>query len=155
MNQQYIFFTGFFGAPVETAARSLASEKQARFMDLDAEIQRMDGRSVRRICMMMGEHEYRNKEFEALSAIMKDSDSECTVVFCGDGVLLDEMCRDLILPHQLVIIGGDLSADKLWEQAQTMEDSCHAFMTMSDETKKRAAFDDLYERQTQLFAPYL
>lgn len=155
MHNSYIFITGFFGAPVTEAAQKLAFERNAQHIDLDAEIQRIDGRSVQRICMIMGEHEYRNQEYEALSGILAKADSGCTIIQCGDGILLDEMCRNLIEAHELIIVGGNLTADQLWENARTITNSCHAFMTLTDESKKRAAFDDLHERQKQLFAPYL
>ena len=74
---------------------------------------------------------------------------------CGDGVLHDDMSRDLITSHELVIVGNDMSCDELWENAKTIDDSCHAFMHFGSEEKKRAAFDDLYERQRVLFTPYI
>ena len=119
-------------------------------ISLDEEIEKVDGRSVRRICMMMGEHEYRNKEYEALKNISQDA-----VVLCGDGVLHDDMSRDLITSHELVIVGNDMSCDELWENAKTIDDSYHAFMHFGSEEKKRATFDDLYERQRVLFTPYI
>lgn len=150
MNRKFIFVTGFFGAPLLQRAQQLAEEHGLPLISLDEEIEKVDGRSVRRICMMMGEHEYRNKEYEALKNISQDA-----VVLCGDGVLHDDMSRDLITSHELVIVGNDMSCDELWENAKTIDDSCHAFMHFGSEEKKRAAFDDLYERQRVLFTPYI
>lgn len=150
MNRKFIFVTGFFGAPLLQRAQQLAEEHGLPLISLDEEIEKVDGRSVRRICMMMGEHEYRNKEYEALKNISQDA-----VVLCGDGVLHDDMSRDLITSHELVIVGNDMSCDELWKNAKTIDDSCHAFMHFGSEEKKRAAFDDLYERQRALFTPYI
>lgn len=41
-------------------------------------------------------------------------------ICCGDGVLHDEMSRDIILGHRLVIVGKDMSIDELWENAKAI-----------------------------------
>lgn len=218
MKNNIIFVTGFFGAPVMQSAVQLAKKHDCPLMILDDEIEKADGRSVRRICMMMGEHEYRNKEYEAIKEILSrvedahtnnpisqdaccDNEDEHTnnhikydvccdgkekrtgcadencehsniqsvrcvdktgnesdtelVVCCGDGVLLDDMSRELILQHELVIISGDMTCDELWENAKLTDNSCHAFMHFGSDEEKRAAFAKLYERQRELFMPYV
>lgn len=164
MEKKLIFITGFFGAPLLQRAQQLAEEHDLPLISLDEEIEKADGRSVRRICMMMGEHEYRNKEYEALKKLTECALEESAggetprsgaVVLCGDGVLHDDMSRDLITSHQLIVLGGDMSCDELWENAKTIDGSCHAFMHFGNEEEKRAAFDDLYERQRVLFTPYI
>lgn len=156
MNGKFIFVTGFFGAPLLQRAQQLAEEHGLPLISLDEEIEKTDGRSVRRICMMMGEHEYRNKEYEALKKLTEgETPQSGAVVLCGDGVLHDDMSRDLIIAHTLVIAGGDMSCDELWENAKDIEGSTHAFMHFGTEETKRAAFDDLYERQRVLFTPYI
>ena len=164
MEKKLIFITGFFGAPLLQRAQQLAEKHDLPLISLDEEIEKADGRSVRRICMMMGEHEYRNKEYETLKMLTECALEEAAggetprsgaVVLCGDGVLHDDMSRDLITSHQLIVLGGDMSCDELWENAKSIEGSCHAFMHFGSEEKKRAAFDDLYERQRVLFTPYI
>lgn len=76
MKRNIIFVTGFFGAPVMESAERLAKEKGYGFLSLDAEIEKEDGRSIQRICMMMGEHEYRNKEYAMLSKIVESAASD-------------------------------------------------------------------------------
>ena len=116
-------------------------------LSLDEEIERADGRSILRICMLMGEHEYRNKEYEILSKLPEDD----LVVYCGDGVLNDEMSRDIILKHRLVIAGADMSVDELWENAKKTKDPAHAFMHFGSEGSRKKAFEDLYSRQRALY----
>lgn len=145
----FIFVTGFFGSPIEETARAIADKNNLPLLSLDAEIERADGRSARRICMVMGEHEYRNKEYETIKSLIENGES--AVVFCGDGVLHDDMSRELIKNHSLVIVGDDMSCDDLWEKARSIDDSCHAFMLLKDEKKKESAFKSLYERQSALF----
>lgn len=161
MERKLIFITGFFGAPLMQRAQSLAEEHGLPIVSLDAEIEKSDGRSVRRICMMMGEHELRNKEYEALKRLAEcaldegDTPRSGAVVVCGDGVLHDDMSKELILAHDLIVLGGDMSCEDLWENAKTIENSTHAFMHFGTEESKRSAFEKLYERQRVLFTPYI
>ena len=173
MEQRFIFVTGYFGAPIKERALALTAETGGRYISLDEEIEKRDGRSVLRICMIMGEHEYRNKEYEILSQLLSqlpsgfpkieadESDpaepktkSKPVVVACGDGVLLDEMSAELISRHELVIVGGDMSCGELWRNAEKIKNSCHAFMLEPDENKKRKAFENLYKRQRILFEKF-
>lgn len=215
MKRNIIFVTGFFGAPVMESAERLAKEKGYGFLSLNAEIEKEDGRSIQRICMMMGEHEYRNKEYAALLKITKSADSDVMansvcdeaasshdaqpnsrqdfspadaqptakpdsssadaqpktgnstcdaslyadkpglVVCCGDGVLLDEMSKDLIKQHSILIIGSDLPQETLWQNAQKDKNTYHAFMHFGTEEKRRTLFNALLEKQRALFAPLL
>ena len=159
MDRKYIFITGFFGAPLMQRAQLLAEEHGLPIISLDKEIEKSDGRSVRRICMMMGEHEYRNKEYEVLKNLTENAQADApekgAVVVCGDGVLHDDMSKELILKHNLIVIGGDMTCDELWQNAKMIEDSCHAFMCFGTEETKRADFEKLYERQRVLFTPYI
>ncbi len=169
-NRKFIFVTGFFGAPLEEIAGRLAEDEDAELISLDGEISRDDGRSILRICMLMGEHEYRNKEYEALQRLTgpaaagsEDSvtcdcnDEKNIVVLCSDGVLHDDMSAEIIKNHYLVIAGRDMDRDELWQSASSTADSSyHAFMTLpeSPESARRRAFDELYERQQALFSRF-
>ena len=148
MNANLIIVTGCFGAPVTEQARELAARRGLPFVDLDKEIERRDGRTIRRLVMMNGEHGYRNQEFEVLQEL-SDAGVAC-VVACGDGVLYDDDSRGIILANELVIAGEDMTADELWNRAKATTDSYHAFMSFGTEEEKRAAFNDLIERQRTL-----
>ena len=131
MEKELIFVTGYFGAPIKKTAEDIANRKNYDLISLDDEIKKSDGRSVIRICMIMGEHEYRNKEYELLLKLTTDipkcdSDKKGIVIYCGDGVLHDEMSKNI-------------------------KDSTHAFMYFGDEETKRRSFDDLYYRQHTLY----
>lgn len=150
MKRDLIFVTGFLGAPIEEAARQLADEKGFDFLSIDEEIEKTDGRTILRICMMMGEHEYRNKEYERLQDIA-DSDASNLVICCSDGVLHDDMSLAIAKEHSLVVVGKDMSRDDLWENAKKIESSYHAFLHFGTDEDKKKAFDDFYERQCALF----
>lgn len=155
MKNTIVFVTGFFGAPVMQTALKIADEENLDIISLDDEIEKNDGRSVRRICMVMGEHEYRNKEYEVLKKLNESAGSRKMAICCGDGVLHDEMSRDIILGHRLVIVGKDMSIDELWENAKASEGSYHAFMHFGTPEEKRNAFEKLWQRQCALFKPYI
>ena len=149
MNANLIVVTGCFGAPVREKAQEISRQKGLPLVDLDSEITKRDGRSIRRLVMMNGEHGYRNLEYEILSELSSAA-SPC-VVACGDGVLYDDDSRGIIREGELVIAGEDLSEDELWENATADSSTYHAFMSFGTEEEKRAAFSSLIKRQRSLF----
>lgn len=149
-----IFVTGYFGAPIKNVAEGIASERGLEVIDLDKMIEEADGRSIKRLCMMNGEHGYRNQEYETLKMLTEEGDASDrkAVVLCGDGVLYDDMSREIITTKgSLIIAGENMSADELWEGAKQMDDTYHAFMFFGSEEEKRKAFEDFYHRQKILF----
>ena len=149
MNANLIIVTGCFGAPVPEEAARIAHARALPLVDLDREIEARDGRSIRRLVMMNGEHGYRNLEYQILKEL-HDKGDPC-VVACGDGILYDDDCRAIIRENKLVIAGSDLSEEALWANASARDDSYHAFMSFGTEEQKRAAFRDLIRRQRSLF----
>lgn len=148
-NAEFITVTGYFGAPIEETARKTAADLNLPLVLLDNEITKRDGRSIQRLVMMNGEHAYRNKEFEILKELSEAGKS--VVVACGDGVLYDDDSREIIMRGKLVIVGGSMNADSLWESAKAVTDSYHAFMSFGTNDEKRLAFDKLLQRQQCLF----
>ena len=73
------------------------------------------------------------------------------VIACGDGILYDEMTRDIIADHELIIVGEDMCPSKLWKRACLDEDTWHAFMFFGTEEEKRQAFGEYHARQKELF----
>ena len=69
MAQEMIFVTGYFGARIREEAERIASRKGWPVLDLDRAIEESDGRSIARLCMMGGEHAYRNAEYEQVAAL--------------------------------------------------------------------------------------
>ena len=149
MNANLIVVTGCFGAPVREEAFALAQKQGLPLVDLDREIEKRDGRSIRRLVMMNGEHGYRNLEYEILKEL-SEAGSPC-VVACGDGVLYDDDSREIISGSELVIAGRDICEDDLWENAKADRETYHAFMSFGTEAEKRASFSDLIKRQRLLF----
>lgn len=147
-----IFVVGFIGSDRKGTARNIATEKGYRFIDLNQEIEQADGRSILRICMMMGEHEYRNQEYEMLKKL---SEMERIVVACGDGILLDDMSREIIEQNTVVVADGDLTCDQLWEKAGVSEDPPYAFWLNTDEKAKYETFCRLYESRKEMYKKFM
>lgn len=153
MGKKHIFVTGYFGAPIQEEARRIASSRGWPICDLDAAIAASDGRSIAKLCMMGGEHAYRNAEYEQVRDLCDGStEAEHMVVLCGDGILYDEDTRRLMTDHALVIAGEDQPLEELWAGARKQEDTWHAFMKFGSEEEKRAAFEGYIQRQRALFA---
>ena len=146
-----IYVTGFIGSGRARLAEQIAREKGKRIVDLDGEIKKADGRSVMRIVMMMGEHEYRNKEYEVLERLSEEED---LVVICGDGTLFDEMCRAMMEEGEIVIADADKTAEELWEAAKDDASIPYAFMQMGKEDEKKERFMKMYEARKDLYGKY-
>ena len=151
MSKKLVIVTGYFGAPIEEESRKIAEERGFAFLSLDREIEKRDGRSITRLCMMNGEHGYRNQEYEILNELNESPDTDGLVVACGDGVLYDDMSREIAEANELVIVGGDLSDGELWDRAKAQVSSYHAFMAFGSEEEKRVAFEKYLDRQRSLF----
>ena len=148
-NYPRIFVIGFAGSDRRGAAEKLAKELNYQLIDLDQEIEKEDGRSIQRICMMMGEHEYRNKEYEMLEKI---KNQEKIVVICGDGIVLDDMNRQILERNGVFVADAEKSAQELWENAiRDQEHSPYAFMHQGDDQQKKEKFMDLYEQRKSLY----
>ncbi len=143
-----IFITGFLGSDRNSLAEKIAGKLGYRAMDLDAEIEKEDGRSIQRICMIMGEHEYRNKEYEMLEKL---ASVDSIVVSCGDGVLLDDMSREILSQNQVIIADAQLDPEELWEKVKTQKNLPYAFMQMDDDAVRKEKFMDLYWRRKELY----
>lgn len=149
MKNKLIIVSGYFGAPIQETAAKLAEQEGCPLVSLDREIELRDGRSIKRLVMMNGEHGYRNLEYELLSEYAKAGAP--MVIACGDGVLHDEDSRAIIDAGRLFIAGEEMSADELWAGALAQTDTYHAFMSFGTDEEKRKAFDGLLERQKILF----
>lgn len=146
-----IFVIGFLGSDRKTAAQQLADELNYQIVDLDEEIEKKDGRSIARICMTMGEHEYRNQEYQMLSEL---AEKRGIVVCCGDGVVLDDMSLELLKQNTVVVADAELTAGELWEKARELKNPLYAFMLQTDEQLKKEKFMALYQQRKPLYSQF-
>ncbi len=151
-NMKNIYVTGFIGSDRYSLGKKLAGEKGMKLLVLDDFIEQIDGRSVMRIIMLMGEHEYRNKEYEALEELSKRED---LVVVCGDGALFDEMCRELMEQGEIIIADADKTADELWLAAKDDSSIPYAFMQLGSEDEKKETFFKMYRQRKEIYDKYI
>jgi shikimate dehydrogenase len=85
-----IYLYGAPGSGKSTYAKRLAAEKDMPLVDLDAEIERADGRRISDIFAQDGEAVFRVKERAALEEVSK---THGQIVALGGGALLDPECR--------------------------------------------------------------
>ena len=146
-NSPRIFVTGYMGADTRGLAEQIAGETGYELIDMDAEIEKLDGRTIQRICMLMGEHEYRNKEYEMLQTL---KDREGIVVLCGDGIIFDDQNREVLEKNTVVLADADTDIDTLWERAKDLKNLPYAFMFFGGDERKQQ-FIDLYEQRKEIY----
>ena len=146
-NSPRIFVTGYMGADTRTLAEQIAAEMNYEMIDLDAEIEKADGRSIQRICMLMGEHEYRNKEYEMLQSL---KNREGIVVLCGDGIIFDDQNREVLAANTVVVADAAADTDELWERAKDLKGLPYAFMNFGGDERKEK-FIELYEQRKEIY----
>ena len=146
-NSPRIFVTGYMGAATRDLAEKIAAELSYELIDLDAEIEKEDGRTIQRICMLMGEHEYRNKEYEMLQSLI---DRERIVVLCGDGIIFDDQNREVLEANTVVIADADTDIEILWERAKDLKGLPYAFMNFGGDERKEK-FIELYEQRKDIY----
>ncbi len=146
-NSPRIFVTGYMGAATRELAEQIASETGYEMIDLDAEIEKADGRTIQRICMLMGEHEYRNKEYEMLQSLKY---REGIVVLCGDGIIFDDQNREVLQDNAVVLADADTDINILWERAKDIKGLPYAFMNFGGDERK-TQFIELYEQRRDIY----
>jgi shikimate kinase len=89
--------------------RNLARKLHRRFVDLDALIEKAEGRKVREIFAQEGESYFRRIEKQVLNEVLND---EGQVIATGGGVILDDENLNL-LRQKTLLIGLTASIDVL------------------------------------------
>jgi shikimate kinase/3-dehydroquinate synthase len=88
-----IFLVGMMGSGKSTIGKRVSEVLDLQFIDMDEEIERREGRSVRRIFEEDGEEYFRLKEKELLRELVERDN---VVVATGGGVVIDPENRELL-----------------------------------------------------------
>ena len=94
-----VYLSGPMGAGKSSVAGAVASQLGTRAVDLDAEVERLAGRSIPEIFAEQGERAFRALEKEALASLPADAG----VVSLGGGTVVDEDTRQALLREGIVI----------------------------------------------------
>jgi shikimate kinase len=113
-----IYLVGMPGAGKSVVGRELAGRLGVPFVDLDAEIERVAGRTVPRIFAEDGEESFRALEAEALVDAGTDDPS---VVACGGGVVLEPANR-ITLRATGTVVFLDVPLETLHARVRPAED---------------------------------
>jgi shikimate kinase len=95
-----IYLTGFMGCGKTTVGRLLAQRLGTGFVDLDEEIERRVGMTVRQVFESQGEPAFRQMEAEALRGTLAWPD---VVVATGGGTMAFEANAGVIRSHGLAV----------------------------------------------------
>lgn len=166
-----IYVIGFIGSDRMAVARAANEQHNVPLYDLAAEIEERDGRTIRRMVITMGEHELRNKEYETLTAILRElgepadhseiavgtaAGDYSAVICCTDDLILDPMSADLVRAGEVII--ADESADTMFERAVALapnDQSLHyAFLLDPDKAAAKEKFMKLYEQRRPLYESF-
>lgn len=87
MIQPRVYLTGFMGSGKSTSGPLVASRLGYRFLDLDAEVERIAGTTINELFEQRGESKFRALETAVLSGI---ASQDSVVVATGGGALVSE-----------------------------------------------------------------
>ena len=139
-----IFLAGFMGSGKSTIGRRLATALGWSFVDLDAEIERLAGRSIPDIFAAHGEDGFRDFEHAALREQAEMSRAAAPrVVALGGGTYAFERNRGL-LRQAGPTVWLDAPADTLWERVRP---ESHRPLA-----RDRAGFLRIYEDRKESYA---
>ncbi len=121
MSKKRIVIVGFMGSGKTSVARELAMVHNERWIDLDAEIEKLQGRSPAQIIVAEGETVFREIETAALQEAL--SDTLDNVISLGGGAWTIERNRQLLREHDAVIIWLDAPFVLCWERIEAADQS--------------------------------
>ncbi|MFC3790752.1 shikimate kinase [Paenibacillus sp. GCM10012307] len=96
-----IVLVGFMGTGKSSVSRLLARQLQLPCIDLDAEIERQQGRTIRELFADFGEEAFREVEGQVLSQVLESDGGK--IIATGGGAVLREQNRKAMLQHGWVI----------------------------------------------------
>jgi shikimate kinase len=97
---QNIALVGFMATGKSAVGRNLARKLHRRFVDLDALIEKAEGRKVREIFAEKGESYFRRLEKQTLEQILSQQGQ---IIATGGGIILDEGNLTLLRQKSLLI----------------------------------------------------
>jgi shikimate kinase/3-dehydroquinate synthase len=104
---------GFMGAGKSSGARKLAAELGCEALDSDKELESALGEPVESFFDREGEAAFREREQQAILALLARDDAE--VVALGGGALGSERVRDALRDHTVIHL--DVRAEDAWRRA--------------------------------------
>lgn len=134
--RRLVFLLGFMGCGKTTVGRLLSRRLGWSFVDVDEELERRQGRTIRQIFDQDGEPFFRRIETELLEEILTRGQTESMVVALGGGTVAQPGAFDRIRATGAVTFWLDCPLDELRRR-------CRGF-THRPLFRDPAAFEQLY-----------
>lgn len=113
-----IYLIGMMGSGKTVTGKALADRLDYSFVDLDAEIQKKEGRSISEIFAESGEPYFRGVESSVLEHFSKQNGQ---VIATGGGIILsEENVRRMKKTGKVVLLKA--SAESLWQRVRYSKD---------------------------------
>lgn len=172
-----LLLIGYMGSGKTTVAKALSHMTGFRVIDMDEEIESIEGMPIRKMFMLYGEHEFRNKESELLDKLcnitsavdvmsggegaiakMKEKASkyasfenlkEPVIVSCGGGIILDDLNRTILKKQCTIFLKGDPKL--LFERIKEDSNRPNAFLDIMDEEERLNQFLNRYEHRKNFY----
>ena len=141
-----LFIIGYIGSDRMSVAEKTANLLGYELLVLDDLIVEKDGRPLKKLIMAMGEHEYRNKEYELLEAYSKKNGF---VMVCGDGIVLDDMCITILKNNPTLFVDEPL--ELLWLRVENDQTLLYSFFENTSKTFVFNKFRELYQLRLPLY----
>jgi shikimate kinase len=116
MGVRTVFLVGFMGSGKSAVGEELARRLGWRFVDMDAEIEGREQRSIGEIFRTGGEAGFRKAETAALRDFLSNLPAQDTIVALGGGAFAQEDNRQLLRSWPTVFL--EAPVEELWRRCQ-------------------------------------
>ena len=142
-----LVLTGFMGAGKSTVGALLAARLGWRFLDVDQEIERVQGLTVAEIFSLRGEAWFRQAERETIQLLLR---SDSLVLALGGGAIEDERTRQLILSSEPAV-SRETILIHLEAALETVLDRCRGTEELRPVLRDRVNLENRYARRLPLY----
>jgi len=139
-----IALTGFMAAGKSTVGRALAGLLHWQFVDLDSEIERVDGQTIRQIFERRGEAGFRSLESETLRAILAGA-TRAAVIALGGGAFVQPKNAALLADGGASVVFLEVPIEQLLQRCRALSERCQDNPRPLAEDEE--AFCRLYDRR--------
>ncbi|GBC88087.1 Shikimate kinase [bacterium HR13] len=118
MKFKRIFLIGFMCSGKSTVGKELAKSLSWKFCDLDEEVQKEEGMSIKEIFELKGEDYFRKRELEVLKLLVLEDNA---VISTGGGLGANKEALELMKRHGLVV-WLDVSFDAFLQRCKNAQE---------------------------------
>lgn len=114
MGVRAVFLVGFMGSGKNTVGRELARRLRWHFVDLDAEVEAREHRTIPEIFRICGEPGFRSLETETLRSLVDGFLTRPTIVALGGGAFAQEINREVLRDWPSVFLQA--TPEDMWQR---------------------------------------